>query len=135
MKICFLLTHIPDPRINKRISVAKECGLTEVVCVRRSGQDIWEPSHTDVNHVIFDIDLPSSKHIVKRSLLSQWFKRKALRELVRFSPNVIYCDGFDSLLIACNYQKRHDVKLIYEVADLRESIIEKPKNIKGQYNT
>lgn len=130
MKICFLLTHVPDPRINKRISVAKECGLTDVVCVRRKAQDIWEPSHLDVNHIIFDIDLPSSKHIIKRTIMSQEFKMKALRELERINPDVLYCDGFDSLLIACKYKNKKDVKLIYEVADLREGFIEKPKSFK-----
>ena len=125
MNVCFLLTHIPNPRINKRIEVLKKITDTKVICTRRASQNIWEPSQ-DVEHVIFDVDLPSAKHIVKRYIVSQEFQKKALDKLVEIKPNVIYAEGLDSLIIAGKYKKHHAVKIIYEVADLRENYIVRP---------
>ena len=73
MSIVFILPNIPDPRINKRINVAKQISDTSVICVRRKSQNIWEPYHKDVNHIIFDMDLPASSHIFKRFFMSHSF--------------------------------------------------------------
>ncbi len=129
MKIVFLLTHIPDPRINKRIQAIKDSTEVAVICTRRKSQDIYQPVHTDIEHNIFDIDLPSSKHIIRRTFLSHKYKVSALKELNRIKPDIIYADGFDSLLIAKKYKKYKKMKLIYEVADLREDFIQKPSNV------
>ena len=59
MNICFLVTHVPNSRINKRIEVFKNAADTKVICTRRASQNIWEPSQ-DVEHFIYDIDLPST---------------------------------------------------------------------------
>ena len=63
MTVCFLLTHVPNPRMNKRIEVFKAQADTHVICTRRASQNVWEPTQ-DVDHIIFDIDLPSAKHIL-----------------------------------------------------------------------
>ncbi len=126
LKICFLLTHIPNPRMNKRIEFLKQKALTQVICVRRASQNIWEPTQ-DVEHTVFDIDLPSAKHIVKRYISSQEFQKKALDKLNEIKPNVIYAEGLDTLIIASKYKKNHDVRIVFEVADLRENYIVKPK--------
>lgn len=128
MNVCFLLTHVPNPRINKRIEVFKSVADTKVICTRRASQNIWEPSQ-DVEHFIYDIDLPSAKYIVKRYLASQDFQKKALEKLEEIQPNVIYAEGLDTLIIAGKYKKNHPVKIFFEVADLRENYIEKPKKI------
>ena len=64
MNVCFLLTHVPNPRMNKRIEVFKNIASTKVICTRRASQNIWEPSQ-DVEHIIFDIDLPSATYSKK----------------------------------------------------------------------
>lgn len=128
MKICFLLNHIPDPRINKRIEVAKQCGKVNVICIRRKDQDIWEPVHKDIKHKVFNINLPSSKHIVQRISMFYFYKKRLLKELNKINPEIVYIDGFDSLLIAGLYKRKKHAELIYEVADLREDFIEIPKN-------
>ena len=126
MKVCFLLTHVPNPRINKRIEVFKDVAETKVICTRRASQNIWEPAQ-DVEHIMFDIDLPSAKHIVKRYVVSQGFQKKALACLEEFRPDVLYVEGLDPLIIACQYKKKHDIRIIFEVADLRENYIVKPQ--------
>ena len=127
MKVCFLLTHIPDPRMNKRIEVFKKCSEVNVICVKRNSQDIWKPVQ-NVKHIIIEIDLPSAKHIIKRYFMSKEFQRKALDRLIDLKPDLIYSESLDTLLIAKKYRKKNKVKIIYEVADLRESYIIKPKN-------
>ena len=127
MKVCFLLTHIPNPRINKRISAIKKTAETIVVCARRSSQNIWEPSQ-DVDHIIFDIDLPSAQHIIKRYIVSSSFQKKAIKAITEFKPDVLYVEGLDSLIVAYQYKLSHKIKVIFEVADLRENYISRPKN-------
>lgn len=126
MTVCFLLTHVPNPRINKRIEVFKTQADTHVICTRRVSQNVWEPTQ-DVDHVIFDIDLPSAKHILKRYAVSQEFQKKALSQLEKLKPNIIYAEGLDTLIIAGKYKKNHHVRIVFEVADLRENYIATPK--------
>ena len=126
MTVCFLLTHVPNPRMNKRIEVFKSEADVHVICTRRASQNVWEPTQ-DVDHIIFDIDLPSAKHIVKRYVVSQDFQKKALAKLEEMKPNVIYAEGLDTLIIAGKYKQKHDVRIVFEVADLRENYITKPK--------
>lgn len=128
MKVCFLLSHIPNPRLNKRIEFFKQKSFTQVICVRRASQNIWEPTQ-DVEHTVFDIDLPSAKHIIKRYISSQEFQKKALNKLNEIKPNVIYAEGLDTLIIASQYKKNHNVRIVFEVADLRENYIVKPKKL------
>jgi len=123
-----LLTHVPNPRLNKRIELFKSRADVHVICTRRASQNVYEPSQ-DVDHIIFDIDLPSAKHIVKRYIISQGFQRKALLKLEELKPGIIYAEGLDTLIIAGKYKNNHDVRIIFEVADLRENYITPPKNI------
>lgn len=134
MNVCFLLTHVPNPRMNKRIEVFKKTANTKVICTRRASQNIWEPSQ-DVEHIIFDIDLPSAKHIIKRCIVSQDFQKKALEKLEEIKPNIIYAEGLDTLIIAGKYKKKNTVKIFFEVADLRENYIVRPKKLTGKIIT
>jgi len=129
MKTCFLLTHVPDPKTNKRIKIFKERGNVSVICARRKSQDIWEPAFDDVEHYIYDVDLPTVQHIIKRFVVSKIYRKKAKKKLKEIRPDVIYADGLDSLFIAAAYKGHNKVKLFYDVADLRETYIEAPKQI------
>ena len=128
VKVCFVLTHVPNPRMNKRIEVFKKIANVEVVCTRRLSQNIWEPAHKDIKHTIFDIDLPPSNHIIKRMYMSNSFRKKVFSELSKSLPDVIYAEGLDTLMIANRYKKNNSAKIVYEVPDLREIFIEKPQN-------
>ncbi|MCI9132639.1 MAG: glycosyltransferase family 4 protein [Lachnospiraceae bacterium] len=127
MKICFLLSYVPNPRMNKRIALFKQLGYVSVVCARRKSQDIWEPEQEDIIHFIYDIDLPSFRHVLRRVYLSNKFKNLAFKKINEIQPDIIYVEGLDCLQIANAYQKDRDIKIIYEVADLRECFIEKKK--------
>lgn len=134
MNVCFLLTHVPNPRMNKRIEVFKGIMETQVICTRRASQDIWEPSQ-DIEHIIFDVDLPSAKHIIRRYIVSRDFQKKALKKIEELKPNIIYAEGLDTLIIAKKYRRHNKVDIFFEVADLRENYIVKPKKLIGRLIT
>lgn len=128
-KICFLLTHVPNPRMNKRIAAFKKQMSVEVICARRASQNIWEPEHSDVTHTILNVDLPQSSHIIKRIKVSSGFRKELYKLLEEKKPTIVYSEGFDTLMVAVDYKKKHGCKLFFEVSDLRESFIEKPKGV------
>lgn len=130
MKICFLLSHVPNPRMNKRIAVAREAGEVHVICTRRVSQNIWEPYYKNIRHDIFDIDLPPASKPLKRMVMSRKFYSAAMGVLKEESPQLIYTEGLDSLTIAVDYKKKYnDCRIFYEVADLRECYITPPKSM------
>lgn len=136
-KICFVLSQIPNPRLNKRINVMKKYGDILVICTRRNVSDWNEIQVSDVNYVVFDDDLPPSRDIIKRWIASRKYQQDAMSKLEEFSPDLIFCASMDSLMVACDYKKKKKsaVDIIYEVADLRESFIETSKNlIKNVFN-
>ncbi len=128
MKTCFLLTHMPDPKTNKRIKIFKKFGPASVVCTKRKSQDIWEPFFCDVKYYSYHVDLPAAQHIFKRAAVSSRYQKIALKKLKKLDPDVIYADGLDSLLIVSKYKKKRKTVLFYDVADLREPYIEEPDN-------
>ncbi len=136
MNTVFLLTHVPNPRMNKRIDAARKLGEVTVVCLRRSSQNTWEPLYQDIKHEIAEIDLPSASHLLKRTAVSKQYKKYASSLLTKYAPDLIYTSGLDSLGIAIDYKKRHrGCKIIYEVADLRESFIEKQTSLFGKLSS
>lgn len=122
--IVFLLSHVPNPRMNKRIDIAKSVGTTALVCVRRKSADIWEPYHLDIENTIIDMDMPDSSNILCRIRYSILYAAKAIKKIKTQHPTCIYVEGLDSLLIASLYAMLLGSKIIYEVADLRKVFIE-----------
>ncbi len=122
--VVFLLSHVPNPRMNKRINVAKATGTTALICVRRKSANIWEPYHLDIENTIFDMDMPDSSNILYRIKYSILYAVKAIKKLRTKRPSCIYTEGLDSLLISILYAFFNGTKIIYEVADLRKVFIE-----------
>lgn len=130
MNIAFLTTYVPNPRLNKRITVAKKVGNVTVICARRVTSDIWEPFHTDVHHDIISMDLPPSKQVYKRFKASRRFESEAMLLLIQHCPDCIFTAGLEALDVAVRYQRKHStVRILYEVADLRELYISSPKSL------
>ena len=134
INICFILTYIPNPRIVKRINILKKIGDINIICIRRKKQNIFSPLK-DINHIIFDMEIPSSNNIFKRFFAINKFKKMALKELNKIKPNVIYVQGLDCLYIASKYKMKRNFHIIYEVADLREKFLEIPKKFMDKFLT
>ena len=128
MNITFLLTHIPNPRINKRIELIKSEHTVSVVCARRKSQNFYSSDIDGVKYYIMDMDMPSSKQLLKRYLVSWAFFASAWKQLERLHPDIIYAEGLDCLIIAGKYKKKYGAHIIYEAADLREAFISKPRD-------
>ncbi len=127
--IAFLLTHVPNPRINKRIGIAKESDSVSVICVRRKGQDLFEPFHQDVPHYILETTMPSIKNPVRRLLSYLRFFVFAFRKLRQVHPDTVHCSGIDSLLIAVLISFVRKISIIYEVCDIRECYLSDRKTV------
>lgn len=128
-KVCFILTHVPNPRMNKRIDAFKHKMETEVICTRRASQNIWEPEHHDVKHTVLDIDLPKSSQLLKRIKVSKGFRVQLYELLEKAKPTIVYAEGLDTLMVAAKYKKEYGGMVIFEVSDLRESYIEPPQGL------
>ena len=119
MTILFLLSHIPDPRFNKRIQELSKWADIHVICIRRTNMDIFPLKKIEgVQYHIRDLDMPSAISIGKRCIASFRYWKFACKKLKEISPNVVYTNGVDMLLIASKTCK--NVRICYEVADLRE---------------
>lgn len=126
--IIVLLSHVPNPRMNKRIIELKKHGHVTVICVRRKEQDIWEPSLEGVDYKVLALDMPSIKQLFKRIAVSYVYSKEVTKLMDEIKPSLIYTAGLDSLKIANAYSKNNSVKIIYEIADLREIYIAKYNN-------
>jgi len=119
MKIAFLLSHIPDPRYNKRIEELSKWADVHVICIRRLNMDIFPLKKIeDVQYHIIDCNIPSAVSLVGRSKAFVKYWRFAKKKLKGVKPDVIYTNGIDMLYIATKSCKQ--AKVCYEVADLRE---------------
>ena len=129
--VLFVLTHVPDPRMNKRIEALKQLDDVSVICVRRKTQDIYESNIEGVTYHVIDMDMPPIKQIIKRMVISKKFQMIVSKLLKEINPTCIYCEGLDVLIEIAKYKAYNkDVKVIYEVADLREIFIEDIVSIK-----
>lgn len=130
MNTCFILTHIPNPRMNKRITEFLKVGEVSVICVRRKDANIWKQFIDNVDYHIFDMEFPPSSQIVKRGIQSRKFQKFATEILEQKKPDVCYISDLDALLVVKKIKNNNpDIKVIFEVPDLREIYIEKPKNL------
>lgn len=119
-KIVFLISHIPNPRILKRVKILEEDFDITLIYWDR-GQPVKEEFEINpINTVIrINISAPLGKPM-KRIIPLMKFIFDALRQLKYEKPNIIHVANIDMLFIAVLYKKNIDknIRIIYEVADL-----------------
>ena len=121
MDTLFVLTHVPNPRMNKRILALKRLGKVSVACVRRKNQDVYEPILDDVPHNILEMELHSANQPLRRMLAFFRFFAHVFKAARASKPGLLYVASVDSLMIARLYQLFHKkAKIVLEVADVRE---------------
>lgn len=141
MKITFLLTNPPNPRMQRRAKAFSRFAECTLSCIRRSGTDIYQYSEslfTEINEATRDV--PAASNLFGRLKAFPGLLKMQMDTLAEMHPDIIYLQGLDCLLVACIYRRLHDakVKIVYEVADLREaffdgnSILGKLRNISIQ---
>ena len=129
MKIVFIFSHLPDPRLNKRINLLKNNHEVHLVYWNRKTVQIWDNNNKDVeNHEIIIRAFYSNP--LKRIIPTIKFSRRAFSIIKKIKPDLIYAFNLDMLRIAYNYHRiSKDCKIIYEVADLNSIIIDTQTNI------
>lgn len=130
MNIVFVLSHTPDPRMNKRINLLKSRFKTSLVFWNRETVDIWKLVHLDIESKEIRIKATYTNPL-KRIIPTLKFAIEAIKYLKQKKPKCIYTGNIDMLVICSFYSflKNEKPKIIYEVADLNKLIIDEPKGV------
>ncbi len=124
MKITFLLTNPPNPRMQRRAVAFRTFADCQLSCIRRKSSDIYlyDPSlFSEVDET--ELDVPPSTSLLKRLIAFPEIYKMQQKSLKRIDPDVIYVQGLDCLLAASRYKSKAGNKphIVYEVADMREA--------------
>ncbi len=133
-KISILISHIPNPRILKRIKTLEDDFDITLIYWDR-GQEVKETFEINSKNktVKIAIDAPHGNPI-KRIVPLLKYIGKAIKVLKDGRPDIIHAANLDMLLIARIYKAFYnkDIKIVYEVADLpRYSFAKKINSFKS----
>lgn len=136
MKLAFVVSHCPDPRINKRISLLKKQFQLSLLYWNRDRNFQYKVEHNDIENK--EIVVPANfGNALNRIVPTFTFARSVIKELNRIKPDIIYVGNVDMLSIIWIYYRKCRIKpkVIYEVADLHTLIIDKHKNPIKKYTS
>jgi len=130
MSVIFVLSHNPDPRMNKRINLLKSIYKTTLVFWNRKTVEIWNSVHTDIETKEISISAAYANPL-KRIISTCMFAIEAIRYLIKSNSKFIYTENIDMLVICSFYSffKKNKPRIIYEIADLHTMIIDEPKSL------
>lgn len=133
MDIMFVISHFPDPRMNKRLQVTKEIGETALVFWDRGTVKIWDVFHLDVENIKINV-IADYTNPLKRIFPTIKFAYKALKQIKLLKPKCLYVSNVDMLMIAKIYSfgRKNKPKIIYEIADLNKLIADEQKGFFGK---
>lgn len=126
-KITILLSHIPNPRILKKIKALEEDYNINIIYWDR-GYDIKESFEINQKNTVKSIYIKAPKGRGLKKLISlNKYKSKAIKELRKENPHIIHALNMDMLFIASLYKKRfnREVEIVYEVGDLPKYAFQK----------
>lgn len=130
MKICFLLSFTPNPRMNKRMKALAEKNKIHLIYWKRSEEYLWGISCGGFSQK--EIDIPADiGNPLRRIFPTFRFAAQAIKEMKDIKPDCIYVQNPDMLAVAVCYQKWADqaVSVVYEVADFHELLIQPQKRV------
>src|SRR5690554_520526 len=129
MKISFLLSFIPNPRMERRIKLLKNKFNISLIYWNRN----LKAKKVKIENIeTYEVKIKADfhlKHLITRFFNTLKFRSKALKLLKEINPEIIYVQNIDMLSIAYKYQKRKNKKIIYEIADISSLVIDKQKGI------
>ncbi|NLM44774.1 MAG: glycosyltransferase family 4 protein [Clostridiales bacterium] len=121
-KVTVLTSHIPDPRIQKRIEALEKEFNISLICWDRMQQTEQPFEASCCNNITkFNIRAPQGKP-VQRIIPLMKYMLCAIKALIYEKPDIIHAGNLDMLFIASVYKYIFDkkVKIVYEVADLHK---------------
>lgn len=130
MDIVFVLSHVPNPRMNKRISLIKAYKTMSLVCWNRETVNLWRMIHEDIECKEVRIKA-AYKNPIHRMIPTCKFALEAIKYLRKMNPKCIYTENVDMLVVCSLYTffKKVKPKIIYEIADLHTLVIDESNNI------
>lgn len=128
-KIAFVLGKFPNPRMKKRIDLEKKVANVSLICWNMGGINY---NYHDTEVELISINVRANRtNPLKRIIPLVRFAFKSVKKLFELSPHILHVENLDMLLVAKIYYalKRKKPKIIYEVADLHNLVIDEPKSI------
>lgn len=123
--ILCIVSHFPDPLINKRLEVLKKDYNVVVLYNERGNSNFIKLN--DVDYKKFSIKFENGKFL-KRLFCLIGLKKEVKNIIIKLNPAYIYTFRLDMLLMVLVNGFKNK-KIIYEVADLHDLIINNSKNI------
>ena len=124
-KILLLVSHYPDPLINKRLEMLNNTYDVTILYIKRGNEKFVKIK--GINYKELDVEFKNGKIFIRIFLLLK-LKKIIKKILLEINPDYIYAFRLDMLLLITN-NKFKNKKIIYEVADLHNLIINNSKNI------
>lgn len=114
------MSHVPNPRMIKRIELLEKKFDVEVIYVERYNSDMYTFDKKNITSYSIKLNLPTSKQVLKRIITSIKYFFFILKKTKNKNYQIIYTEGLDTLILTqlCFFNKK--VQCIFEVADLRE---------------
>ncbi len=124
-KVVCLVSHCPDALINKRLEMLKSEYDVTVIYNERGNEKF--PRFEEVNYIKLSLKFDNG-HLLKRIFYLLKLKKEIRQVILKENADYIYAFRLDMLiLVLINGFKNK--KIIYEIADLHETIINNSKNI------
>lgn len=123
MKILFVMSHTPNPRMLKRINFIKKFFEVEIIYIKRRNNDMYTFDDKNIKSYSLELNLPTSQQILKRIFISFKFLQFLLKIVKNKHYQFIYAEGLDILILIKLCSLKRKVSYILEVADLRESYL------------
>ncbi len=118
MNIAVLCSHVPDPRVNKRIRSLSKISADLVVLY-------WERDHgysfrvEDSGQIEFiKLGASNKRGLVKRFLESKRLQQRSFRILTERSPELVYVAGIEGMPAARKLKRNCGSYIVLEIADL-----------------
>ena len=128
MSIVFLLSHLPNPRMVKRVSTASSVSDVAVICWDR-GIEVKNKNPLPEGVTEYDLHIKGNEGKPLSRLGSTCrFVFATLMLLKKLSPVIIYTSKLDMLFAVKLYNlfAKNKPKIVYEVSDMHELVFDSP---------
>ena len=131
MNIVALISHVPNPRANRRMEQLAKKGKVTLIYWDKGGESCPVQDIPGVEQREFFLQA-SRTNTLKRMIPMLSYKKKALEWMKEIHPEIVYAERFDMLYIIWRYWKscKNKPKIIFEVPDLPHMMVD--ANISGK---
>lgn len=131
-KIVALISHVPNPRANRRLKQMAEHVPVELIFWNKGGVscDLQEIKNVEQR----EIQISANRiDVLSRIIPTMKFRKIVLEHMKQIQPEIVYAERFDMLFIAWTYyvNAKKKPKIIYEVPDLPHLMVDSRRGIKA----